>query len=130
MVLYRLMRFLKLWGAVAAWCGGIFFFSSIPDFGGVDTLGGFIRAKCAHLAEYAVLSWFFRRAFRESTTYSLESSAVAACLFSVLYAISDEYHQSFVFGRHASVYDVFLDGFGAVLGVLFRYNWFFRLLRP
>ena len=37
---------------------------------------------------------------------------------SVLYAASDELHQYFVPGRHASVLDVLLDSVGVLCGVL------------
>lgn len=41
-----------------------------------------------------------------------------ALLLSILYAISDEYHQSFVPGRSASVGDVILDAVAALIGIM------------
>lgn len=38
--------------------------------------------------------------------------------FIILYAISDEYHQSFVPGREASFRDVYIDTLGGISGVL------------
>jgi len=38
-----------------------------------------------------------------------------ALLFSVLYAATDECHQSFVGGRHGSPVDVLVDAFGAAV---------------
>ncbi|MGL5356862.1 MAG: VanZ family protein [Cetobacterium sp.] len=42
---------------------------------------------------------------------------LATLCFVTLYAISDEYHQSFVNGRGASPYDVGIDSFGGALGI-------------
>ncbi len=45
-------------------------------------------------------------------------------LMALLYAASDEFHQSFTPGRHPSPVDVlFFDGGGALLGILFRKGW-------
>lgn len=38
--------------------------------------------------------------------------------FVVLYAMSDEYHQSFIPGRGPSIYDVGIDGCGGALGIM------------
>lgn len=38
--------------------------------------------------------------------------------FVILYAISDEYHQSFIPGRGASMKDVYIDTLGGISGVL------------
>lgn len=42
---------------------------------------------------------------------------LAAALISVLYAISDEYHQSFVPGRDADPFDVAVDSAGIALAL-------------
>lgn len=78
--------------------------------------------KGAHVTEYAVLALFLCRAYR----YTIASPAnrgrfrgMAFCSvsLSVLYAASDEFHQSFSSSRYASVGDVLIDGAGAILGV-------------
>ncbi len=41
-----------------------------------------------------------------------------AWLLAVLYAMTDEFHQSFVFGRHPSVWDVLIfDNLGALISL-------------
>ena len=40
-------------------------------------------------------------------------------IFCVLFALLDEYHQSFVSGRGASLKDVGIDSLGALFGILF-----------
>lgn len=44
--------------------------------------------------------------------------AVLAWLLAVVYAASDEFHQSFVSSRQASLRDVLIDAVGATLGLL------------
>ncbi|MFH1908814.1 MAG: VanZ family protein [Chloroflexota bacterium] len=44
-------------------------------------------------------------------------SIVAAWLLAVLYASGDEFHQSFVAGRHASLVDVGVDALGAAIAL-------------
>jgi VanZ family protein len=39
-------------------------------------------------------------------------------VFAVLYAISDEFHQGFVAGRHESAVDVGIDAAGALIAVV------------
>jgi hypothetical protein len=43
---------------------------------------------------------------------------LSAGLFALLYGIGDEFYQSFIPGRTASVWDVVADGFGALLFML------------
>jgi len=78
--------------------------------------------KTAHVAEYAVLAALLWRAVRlagrsEARPRSWRQAGLAL-LLSALYAVSDEFHQSFVKSREASVRDVALDTAGASLGLL------------
>jgi|SRR3989344_3706847 len=63
-----------------------------------------------HIIEYGVLSLLFFRALKDISKHSQLSSI----LFSALYGISDEFHQSIVPGRIPSTNDVLIDIFGAV----------------
>ena len=102
-------RVLTLWLPVLAWAGVIFAFSSIPSLssglGAWDT----VLRKGAHVTEYAVLGALLYRA-RER-----EAPALAA---GIAYAATDELHQHFVRGRHASPVDVAIDAAGVALGML------------
>lgn len=80
--------------------------------------------KGAHITEYAVLAIFLCRALRYSVPSPARQQSFGRVAFGsvalcVLYAASDEFHQSFSSSRYASVTDVFIDGAGAVLGVAF-----------
>ena len=81
-----------------------------------------IARKCAHLTEYAVLAFLFWRArWRpqrdDPRPWSWRETGFAV-LFVALYAASDEFHQSFVPTREASIHDVFIDTLGAAAGML------------
>jgi VanZ family protein len=110
-------RFL-LWTPVAAWCLLIFIFSSIPNLGSGLEYDFFLR-KAAHMGEYAVLFLLLRRAFRG--TFPSGAWSCWAIALSVLYAMTDEYHQSFVPGRCGRWSDVGIDAAGAALGGVWKF---------
>jgi VanZ family protein len=107
---------LRAWLPVIAWCAVIFAFSAVPSLG--TGLGGWdlVLRKLAHVAEFAVLGALLARA--------LGRTWVAFAL-GVLYAASDEVHQSFVAGRAGRPLDVAIDAGGVALGIV---AW--RRLRP
>ena len=69
--------------------------------------------KSAHLTVYATLSALWFRAQRGPRSGWQPSWALFALLVSMLVALGDELHQSFVPSRGGSPWDVLLDGFGA-----------------
>jgi VanZ family protein len=73
--------------------------------------------KCAHVTEFAVFTLLLWRAARGALWKSTErwDWNVATFVFavSVLFAISDEIHQSFVPGRQGAVMDVVIDSAGS-----------------
>jgi VanZ family protein len=94
----------------------IFTFSSIPasglpDFGPYD----FLVKKSGHAIGYAMLglSYFYALPRRLNSGYRW----LTAFLMAVLFALSDEFHQSFVQGRTSSLRDVMIDGTSAALTV-------------
>ncbi len=68
--------------------------------------------KAAHMTEYAILFWLYRRALRLSGAKRPGLCALALC---ALYAASDEFHQMFTEGRGPSPVDVAIDTAGAAL---------------
>ena len=77
----------------------------------VDTIG-FIVRKTAHMTEYAVLFLLYRRALVLS---GARHPGLAALVMSAGYAMTDEWHQSFVAGRGPSPVDVGIDTLGAAI---------------
>ena len=78
----------------------------------------FIFRKICHFSEYLILSVLVcsflisikRRNILLCCTYSL--------LFSFLYAIMDEYHQTFINGRSGQAVDVLIDSLGVAVGCI------------
>jgi VanZ family protein len=102
-------RYATVWLPVFAWAAVIFTFSSIPSLSsGLGTWDTILR-KGAHVTEYAVLGALLYRAL------GIEPLAL---LLGIAYAATDEFHQHFVRGRHASPIDVRIDAVGVALGML------------
>lgn len=68
--------------------------------------------KSAHVIGYALLTAALLRALRRNG-HSPREAAYTALLLALSYALTDELHQSFVSGRHASVLDIGFDYIGA-----------------
>src|SRR5437868_14058964 len=78
----------------------------------------FITRKAAHVTEYAILGLLAARAFITSKQQLSNLWFWFALALVTLYALSDEYHQSFVPSRTASVYDSLIDMAGGMPDVL------------
>jgi VanZ family protein len=87
---------------------------------------GLIR-KTAHITEYFVLGLLFFRAFRGESfqTWRLRWAIYAIVGVGVC-ALSDEFHQSFVSTRTASLVDVSIDLAGGVLSQIVMTLWNFH----
>ena len=73
--------------------------------------------KNAHFFSYLVLGILVLNALRRSGVYGFKGIMIAF-LICVLYAISDEFHQTFVPGRSGELMDVIIDSVGAASGIL------------
>jgi VanZ family protein len=94
---------------VLVWAGVIFAFSSIPSLGTNLGTWDYVLRKLAHATEYAILAVLLARA---------TGSYAWAFALTVAYAGSDEFHQTFVRGRHGSPIDVGIDAAGALVGLV------------
>jgi VanZ family protein len=105
-----------LWMPVILWAGVIYYFSSVPDYrtGGGADLPELLFRKFAHLFVYGVLAYFLARALT-GIGWGARRVLGVGLLLCVLYAASDEIHQSFVPGRFGMVRDVALDSLGAAM---------------
>jgi len=78
----------------------------------------FLVRKAGHLTEYAILALFAARAFRTSSHELLRNRWFwVSFLFVVAYSLSDEFHQSFVPSRTASIYDSMIDSVGGLVAL-------------
>jgi VanZ family protein len=89
----------------------IFLLSAQPDLnsglGTIDLIG----RKLIHATEYAALCFLWWRALR--TVATPQAAIVLALGIAIGYAGTDEFHQHYVHGRHASPTDVGIDALGA-----------------
>ena len=144
---------LRYWGPLVLWMGVIFWASADSGSGkrGFRILGPLLRwwmpeassermdevifliRKGAHVSEYAVLAWLAWRVFlavcRSTEAPQPLRAAGLAWGLSVMYAVSDEWHQTFVPTRVGTPWDVMIDGAGAALGLALAGLWW-RWRRP
>jgi VanZ family protein len=111
--------------------GLIFFLSAQPDLPHapgpwLDTL----VKKGGHALAFGILAWLYLRGLRERFPATATLRLVSAGL-ALLYAASDEYHQTFVPGRKGRLFDVGVDTAG-VCGAMLLDWWLARRgwLRP
>jgi VanZ family protein len=81
----------------------------------IDELHYFIR-KTAHAGAYFILGIL---CILLMNTYKIKNynKIIISLIICLVYAFSDEFHQSFVPGRGPSVYDVGIDFCGSIVGV-------------
>ena len=104
------------WAAVVAWMAVIFFLSSrsrlpLLPLGWAEAL----QDVAGHFVAYGVLAGLLAWALSVSGVPHPVRWSFALAL---LYALSDEFHQSFVPGRHPDVLDILADAAGAACMLL------------
>ncbi|RJQ76698.1 MAG: VanZ family protein [Desulfobacteraceae bacterium] len=111
-------RFLYYWLPVIVWCAVIFAQSAfstpdlVPDVPNID--------KFLHAGVYGLLGFLLARAFGAIPGWSGKSLRLiaSATIFTALYGLSDEWHQSFVAARTAEAADLMADLVGGFIGGL------------
>lgn len=81
----------------------------------------FIVRKSAHFAEYAVLAALWYGVIARHDGCPPARAAMYAVTISILYAATDEYHQSFVHNRGPKLTDVIIDSAGAATAAAMMY---------
>jgi len=105
---------LRKWLPALIVMGTIFWLSSqpsddLPDFDWADR----IVKKGGHILGYAILAWSYLRGLDMQPR-----KRWLAWLLAMIYAVTDELHQSFVPGRYSSVWDVVIfDNLGALISL-------------
>ena len=109
------------WSLVFLWMTIIFLFSHQANSGSItEEYFGIMNVpvrKLGHIVEFMVLYLLVRWALDDIKSSTTTFNTSAALTVAILYAVSDEWHQSFVGGRSASVRDVIIDSIGAISGV-------------
>ncbi len=82
--------------------------------------------KLYHFIEYAILGILLTRAFVKAKPSVVPSKLIwlIAAALSILYGASDEWHQTFVPGRCATLADWIADVLGSIAGVLAVYLYY------
>jgi len=138
------IRNVKYWGPVLLWMSFIFWMSTgtfssentsliiepilrflLPSISSekVAMIHAAIR-KSGHVTEYFILGILLFRAFRGGSKELRNVRwAFSSLLVVVLYAASDEFHQSFVPTRTASLVDVGIDTLGGIIAQCVSILW-------
>ncbi|HYD35307.1 MAG TPA: VanZ family protein [Vitreimonas sp.] len=106
------------------WAGVIFLFSSQHALPSVEASElDFILKKVAHMFVYGVLYFLLHRGISLTTGPKYEKLHWSLpVLLTLLYAASDEWHQSWVAGRSATFRDIGYDLLGALIVLLRVYK--------
>ena len=118
---WRHTAVVRLWRWLPAllWMGGIFYLSAQPQLPSLTShwLDDMVKTA-GHFGGYAVLAYLYLRIARAGRWNGRTGlGMVFGC--AMLYALSDEFHQSFVPGRDPNALDLLTDAAGAAtaLGV-------------
>jgi VanZ family protein len=130
----KMFKTISRWGPVILWAGLIFTLSSISTLPALQiNWWDFILKKSAHMLEYGIFYLLLVRALsrtldnnRELITWNSSGLKINpinikpqvflfAFVIAVIYAASDEYHQSFTPGRTPKVTDVGFDTAGMLI---------------
>lgn len=118
-----------LWAPLFAWVAVIFVCSSLSA-GDIHRLNVFhipseLVHRIGHFIEYTVLSVLFARAMAHADTgMSPRRTRIVMVVALILFAGTDEWHQTFVPGRHGRASDVLYDilCFSIGIAVYFYYK--------
>jgi VanZ family protein len=132
-----LKRPLLWWVLVLVWCGVIFYFTESPTFTGANTqkiidsnISGSLESdepvkylnllvrKSAHLIAFGILALLLWKVI-----YPKRWAYVGAWAIATFYGGIDEWHQSYISGRSASIYDVLIDSIGALVVLVLLFLW-------
>lgn len=121
----KIISFLQFQLPLIAWCVFVYTASSIPSKN-IPALGANVD-KIIHFGVYGVLCWLAHVAFHHQQNIALRRySLLAAVAFTVIFGLSDEFHQLYTPGRSAELLDIAADTFGGVVysAIYFRFRFY------
>ena len=108
---------------LVCFCLVIFYFSNQDGARSGELSNNLFIRKLAHISEYFILAClsfnFFVNYFTLKTNKNYTKVLVISFFFCLLYAISDEVHQTFIPYRSGTYKDVLIDSVGIFLGIFF-----------
>jgi len=104
------------------WAGFIFFCSAQESLPGLSiSIFEFIFKKSAHMFVFAILYVLLLRAYCKTNKKKIDKNTyLLFIIICLLYAISDEFHQSNVPGRHPALRDIGFDMLGTTTVLLYQ----------
>lgn len=124
----RIKLFIFYYLPVILWMGVIFYFSSIKGDGmeWKPNLWFYVERKGAHITEYMILTFLIVRALIKGITDKKEllKRIILAGELSLVYALSDEIHQKFVFGREGKLFDIGMDLIGILIAIFLVFKFY------
>lgn len=112
----------------------IFLFSSQPGEESSKISNDLIIRKLGHFSEYMTLGFFsfcYLSNFfiGNNKEKDFKKTVILSFLFSVIYASTDEFHQTFVVGRDGNIVDVLIDSSGSLVGILLSSIVYFLVIK-
>lgn len=121
-----LKKALIYWLPLLLWMTIIFLLSNQPKvIKFEDKITDFVTGKIGHVFEYALLYILWFRAINIKLT---AKNWKLPMFFTVVYAISDEIHQTFVPTREGKLRDILIDALGGMIGLWLLKNIFPKVL--
>ncbi|OWK27258.1 MAG: hypothetical protein US76_00970 [Parcubacteria group bacterium GW2011_GWA2_38_13b] len=115
----KLLFSINYWLPVFFWMGVIFYLSGQPDLSsGLPHFYDWVLRKAAHITEYFILTFLLARAL--SRNFNPKKALLLSAIIALTYAFSDEYHQTFIYGRLGSIKDIGIDGIGIISAIYYR----------
>ena len=123
--------FIWYWAPPLALMGVIFFLSSRERVGVSDEFVVFFFVfKSLHIIEYATLQFLvFRALFRTLSGKNMNRIFLLSFAITLLYAITDELHQTMVPTRNGTIVDIGIDSIGILLSVSYTKLYLERIKR-
>ncbi len=113
-----ILSFLRWWSPLLAYMVVIFLVSSASR----PSLLQYAPDYMWHFVGYFVMGLLAIRAFARGLEYPAGGkAALFGVMLALVYAVSDEWHQSFVPGRVASLHDITADAMGIISAVVALY---------
>lgn len=113
-------RFLWRWLPPLAWMALIFALSAQPTLPSAPAPLDVLLERVFHALTFGILGWLYLRGLRGRIEPEIPLRVVSWGL-AFMYALSDEYHQTFVPGRSGTLTDLVVDALGAAGAMLL--NW-------
>jgi len=124
-------KIIYFWLPPVLWMIFIFFLSSRQRIVVSEEQSiNFLVFKTLHLIEYMTLFvLFFRAYYLQYKSKGFKNAVILATISTLLYAMSDELHQTFVPTRQGHLQDVFIDLIGITIGIMYTKISFPKLKR-